>query len=219
MGYWEGVSYANGLKGAGCIPRVCRKSHERKSFGREVAGRRAPLHLSYQRPTITLPTPYHRRTIVAASSDFSAKSEDAVKLVRRWYGVGVAMVRRSLERRAARHGLPAMPDCRGGVFAVFAKIPPPSSHPPSPSCVYPCPSLPALRLSMVGAVAFVATWRAALRLRGTASLSRYASRRDSGCAMQDFESDVFLMAFVATWRAASRLKACRVAIKGSALCS
>ena len=28
----------------------------------------------------------------------------------------------------ARHGLPAMPDCRGGVFAVFAKIPPPIAH-------------------------------------------------------------------------------------------
>ena len=60
----------------------------------------------------------------------------------------------------ARHGLPAMPDCRGGVFAVFAKIPPPilSNHmcvscPPIPIshvCI-PCPPIPSAILPIMPA--------------------------------------------------------------------
>ena len=60
----------------------------------------------------------------------------------------------------ARHGLPAMPDYRGGVFAVFAKIPPPilSNHmcvscPPIPIshvCI-PCPPIPSAILPIMPA--------------------------------------------------------------------
>ena len=40
---------------------------------------------------------------------------------------------------------PQTPDCRGGVFAVFAKIPPPVAHPPPPPRAFPCSPLPAHR--------------------------------------------------------------------------
>ena len=60
----------------------------------------------------------------------------------------------------ARNGIPAMPDCRGGVFAVFAKIPPPilSNHmcvscPPIPIshvCI-PCPPIPSAILPIMPA--------------------------------------------------------------------
>ena len=61
-----------------------------------------------------------------------------------------------------RWGYPAtpslrMPDCRGGVFAVFAKIPPPSTD------------------TTINAawMVFVATWRAASRLKRTAANRAY----------------------------------------------
>ena len=43
-------------------------------------------------PTIALPTPYQLNTIAAISSDFVLKSEDAVAMVRRWYGDGTEEV-------------------------------------------------------------------------------------------------------------------------------
>ncbi len=43
-------------------------------------------------PTSSVPSPYHRPTIAATSSDFVLKSEDAVAMVLSWYGVGTAMV-------------------------------------------------------------------------------------------------------------------------------
>ena len=42
--------------------------------------------------TMAVPAPYHRRTCAAAPSDFIAKSEGALELVRRWYGEGTALV-------------------------------------------------------------------------------------------------------------------------------
>ncbi len=45
--------------------------------------------------TIPPPSPYHRRTIVAAPSDFAVKSEGAAALVLRMYGAYTAQVRRS----------------------------------------------------------------------------------------------------------------------------
>jgi len=59
---------------------------------------------------------------------------------------------------------PQTPDCRGGVFAVFAKIPPPI---PSLAAQPIETSLPRGDGSHghVGTAAFVATWRAASRLK------------------------------------------------------
>ena len=37
-------------------------------------------------------------------------------------------VKGAMGRHLDRNGILATPDCRGGVFAVFAKISPPSAH-------------------------------------------------------------------------------------------
>ena len=54
---------------------------------------------------------------------------------------------------------PQTPDCRGGVFAVFAKIPPPIC-PPHMRASYRMPPLPVVvaRMAMLARVVFVATW-------------------------------------------------------------
>ena len=40
----------------------------------------------------------------------------------------MGMVKGAMGRHLERNGILATPDCRGGVFAVFAKISPPSAH-------------------------------------------------------------------------------------------
>ena len=76
----------------------------------------------------------------------------------------MGMVKVAMGRHLDRNGILATPDCRGGVFAVFAKISPPVAHPSSPPRASPCPPFPALCPSTVGTGAFVATWRAASRI-------------------------------------------------------
>ena len=49
---------------------------------------------------------------------------------------------RHLERNADRNDIPATPDCRGGVFAVFAKIPPPTPPPSAPVLPPDAPTVP-----------------------------------------------------------------------------
>ena len=68
--------------------------------GRSDAARRVVILLAavpspYQPLTIPLPSPYHRRTCVAAPSDFTAKSEGALEEVRRWYGEGAVEASRN----------------------------------------------------------------------------------------------------------------------------
>ena len=71
-------------------------------------------------------------------------------------------------------------DCRGGVFAVFAKIPPPTL---STICAHPyyrIPPFPAVivHMGMLAWVALVATWSAAMQLRDrTAFCVNDAARR------------------------------------------
>ena len=62
----------------------------------------------------------------------------------RWVACGVHGMRMAaaMGRHLDRNGILATPDCRGGVFAVFAKISPPVAHPPSPPRASPCPPLP-----------------------------------------------------------------------------
>ncbi len=43
----------------------------------------------------------------------------------------MGMVKAAMGRHLDRNGILATPDCRGGVFAVFAKISPPVAHPSS----------------------------------------------------------------------------------------
>ena len=45
------------------------------------------------------------------------------------------MVKGAMGRHLDRNGILATPDCRGGVFAVFAKISPPVAHPDATPCV------------------------------------------------------------------------------------
>ena len=49
-------------------------------------------HPLYFRHPSSTPSPYQLNTIAAAPSDFIAKSEGALELVRRWYGEGTALV-------------------------------------------------------------------------------------------------------------------------------
>ena len=64
---------------------------------------------------------------------------------------------------------PQTPDCRGGVFAVFAKIPPPTCPPHARILSRPPFPVVISRMVMSARVVFVATRRAASRLRITAS--------------------------------------------------
>ena len=59
---------------------------------------------------------------------------------------------------------PQTPDCRGGVFAVFAKIPPPIPSPAAPPIEAPIPCGDS-RMVMSAQRVFVATRRAASRFR------------------------------------------------------
>ena len=64
---------------------------------------------------------------------------------------------------------PQTPDCRGGVFAVFAKIPPPIPSPAAHPIEASLPRGDGPHGHVGTAAVFVATWRAASRL-GAASL-------------------------------------------------
>ena len=97
-------------------------------------------------------------------ADYDAAHRVVIKIIgpHRWVACGVHGMRMAaaMGRHLDRNGILATPDCRGGVFAVFAKISPPVA---TPSVSMP-PPFPALCPSTVGAGAFVATWRAASRL-------------------------------------------------------
>ena len=75
---------------------------------------------------------------------------------------------------------PQTPDCRGGVFAVFAKIPPPI---PSPAAHPIEASLPRgdSRMVMSARVVFVATWRAAPRFRCRVAIRLLPFRKAFRC--------------------------------------
>ena len=75
---------------------------------------------------------------------------------------------------------PQTPDCRGGVFAVFAKIPPPIRSP----AAHPIEaSLPRGDSPMVmsARVVFVATWRAAPRFRCRVAIRLLPFRKAFRC--------------------------------------
>ena len=125
-----------------------------------------PPRLSpYQPLTIPPPSPYHRRTIVAAPSDFAVKSEGAAALVLRMYGAYTAQVRgrwvraygvawfthTAAEGRARAYGgrafvatwraasridIPAMPTVGAGSSRFSRRFP----RPPPPPCKPPRPS-------------------------------------------------------------------------------
>ena len=79
-------------------------------------------------------------------ADHDAARRVVIKIIgpHRWVACGVHGMRMAaaMGRHLDRNGILATPDCRGGVFAVFAKISPPVAHPPSPPRASPCPPLP-----------------------------------------------------------------------------
>ena len=98
-----------------------------------------------------------------------------------WYAHGDGATGGHLDR----NDILANADCRGGVFAVFAKIPPPivphHTRLFSPHCAFlpalpsasriPCqPRLPPIN---VDPTVFVATWRAASRFRNRVALPKH----------------------------------------------
>ncbi|KQM08931.1 MAG: hypothetical protein AL399_04545 [Candidatus [Bacteroides] periocalifornicus] len=59
-----------------------------------------PHHLRGLQRAFAVPSPYLRRTSSSASSDFVMKSEHEAAQVRRWYGAGIAHIRRAVCRPA-----------------------------------------------------------------------------------------------------------------------
>ena len=100
------------------------------AFASADAYRRHPLFSS-------VPSPYHRRTWAASCSDFVTKSEDAVELVRRWYGDGTSMV------------LQWYGDIRGRSGIVF---------PRSAGAAAPCSRVRPVRLCWLGCAGLSLRW-------------------------------------------------------------
>ena len=97
------------------------------------------LPLLLPTPTVGTPysPPYHRRTWAASCSDFVTKSEDAVELVRRWYGDGTSMV------------LQWYGDIRGRSGIVF---------PRSAGAAAPCSRVRPVRLCWLGCAGLSLRW-------------------------------------------------------------
>ena len=102
-----------------CPNRDAARRHRMRKPSRPVCP------LPYLR-TCAVPAPYMRNTRVAAPSDFTAKSEGAATMVRRWYGDGGGMVRgwQGDGREAggvARQGHGGGRGTGGGIFALRSK--------------------------------------------------------------------------------------------------
>ena len=125
------------------------------------------------RPPTNLRVPAHPRRVVITTEGFPG-----------W--LGMRMVAAATGEHLDRNDILANADCRDGVFAVFAKIPPPIVHHHhtrlfSPHCAFlpalpsasriPCqPRLPPIN---VDPTVFVATWRAASRFRNRVALPKH----------------------------------------------
>ena len=122
-----------------------------------------------------------------------------------WYAHGGGGNGRPLGAMRTAMKSPQTPDCRGGVFAVFAKIPPPTAHPPPRKPSPPVPST----MRGYGRPAHGAS-RFARRPMPTGHAGDSPSRVSPARYLRGVERGIAVLQTTpppsATWRAASRLK-------------